>query len=313
MSYVTPEQVTQAREMDLLTYLQLYEPDNLVRFSGETYCTKEHDSLKISNGKWNWFSRGVGGRTALDYLIKVRDYTFPQAVEALIGRAAIKPPSFHVPKPEPSKVFTLPERNPNNDRVRQYLWNRGISKDMIDYCIAKGLIYESRKHYNAVFVGYDQEGKARYAALRGTIGDFKGEVSGSDKQYSFSLLTQNPSGELHLFESAIDLLSYCTLCQMLGREWQREHLLSLGGVAKNRTEKSLPVALEHFLSVNPETQTIFLHLDNDEAGRKATLDISGKLQGAYEVLDAAPKGGKDVNDLLQLRLGICRKDVDMER
>ena len=33
MSYVTPEQVTQAREMDLLTYLQLYEPDNLVRFS----------------------------------------------------------------------------------------------------------------------------------------------------------------------------------------------------------------------------------------------------------------------------------------
>ena len=66
MSYVTPEQVTQAREMDLLTYLQLYEPDNLVRFSGETYCTKDHDSLKISNGKWNWFSRGVGGRTALD-------------------------------------------------------------------------------------------------------------------------------------------------------------------------------------------------------------------------------------------------------
>lgn len=313
MSYVTPEQVTQAREMDLLTYLQLYEPDNLVRFSGETYCTKDHDSLKISNGKWNWFSRGVGGRTALDYLIKVRDYTFPQAVEALTGRAAIKPPSFHVPMPESSKVFTLPERNTNNDRVRQYLWNRGISKDMIDYCIAKGLIYESRKYHNAVFVGYDQEGKARYAALRGTIGDFKGEVSGSDKQYSFSLSAQKPSDELHLFESAIDLLSYCTLCQMSGRDWQKEHLLSLGGVAKNRTEKTLPVALEHFLFIHPETQTIFLHLDNDEAGRKATLDISGKLQGSYEVLDAVPKGGKDVNDLLQLRLGICQKNVDMER
>lgn len=313
MSYVTPEQITRAREMDLLTYLQLYEPDNLVRFSGETYCTKEHDSLKISNGKWNWFSRGVGGRTALDYLIKVREYTFPQAVEALTGRAAIRPPSFHVPKPEPPKVFTLPERNTNNDRVRQYLWNRGISAEVLDDCIGKRMLFESRKYHNAVFVGYDQKGKARYAALRGTIGDFKGEVSGSDKQYSFSLSAQKPSDEVHLFESAIDLLSYCTLCQMSGREWPWEHLLSLGGVAKNRTEKTLPVALEHFLSVHPETQTILLHLDNDEAGRKATLDISGKLQGAYEVLDAAPRRGKDVNELLQLRLGICRNDVDMER
>ena len=143
MSYVTPEQITKAKEMDLLTYLQLYEPDNLVRFSGETYCTREHDSLKISNGKWHWFSRGVGGRTALDYLIKVREYSFPQAVELLSGRAVLKPPSFYAPKPEPPKVFTLPERNTNNDRVRQYLWNRGISADLTDYCIGKGLLYES--------------------------------------------------------------------------------------------------------------------------------------------------------------------------
>lgn len=93
MPYVTPEQITKAKEMDLLTYLQLYEPDNLVRFGSNTYCTREHDSLKISNGKWHWFSRGIGGRTALDYLIKVRNYTFPKAVEMLSGGAATMPPS----------------------------------------------------------------------------------------------------------------------------------------------------------------------------------------------------------------------------
>ena len=313
MSYVTPEQITKAKEMDLLTYLQLYEPDNLVRFSGETYCTREHDSLKISNGKWHWFSRGVGGRTALDYLIKVREYSFPQAVELLSRGAAKMPPSFHAPKPEPPKIFTLPERNANSDRVRQYLWNRGISADLTDYCIGKGLVYESRQHHNAVFVGYDQEGKARYAALRGTWGSFKGEVSASDKRYSFSIPAQENSGELHLFESAIDLLSYCTLCQMFGRDWQKEQLLSLGGVAKNRTKKTLPVALENFLSGHPETKTVFLHLDNDEAGRRATLDITEKLQGPYEVLDAAPRGGKDVNDLLQLRLGLTERKEDRSR
>lgn len=39
--------------MDLLTYLQLCDPQNLVHLSGDTYCTREHDSLKISNRKWH--------------------------------------------------------------------------------------------------------------------------------------------------------------------------------------------------------------------------------------------------------------------
>lgn len=57
--------LARAREMDLLTYLQTYEPDELVRISGNTYTTKTHDSLKISNGMWMWWSRGIGGRSAV--------------------------------------------------------------------------------------------------------------------------------------------------------------------------------------------------------------------------------------------------------
>ena len=64
MGYVTPEQIAQAKEWDLLTYLQRYDPHQLVHVGGSTYCTREHDSLKISNGKWNWFSRKIGGKTA---------------------------------------------------------------------------------------------------------------------------------------------------------------------------------------------------------------------------------------------------------
>ena len=67
MPYIPPEVVARAREMDLLTYLRTYEPQELVHFGGSTYCTREHDSLKISNGKWCWFSRGIGGYSALDY------------------------------------------------------------------------------------------------------------------------------------------------------------------------------------------------------------------------------------------------------
>jgi hypothetical protein len=48
---LVPAVIEQARQMDLLTYLQRYEPSSLQRVAGNVYCIKEHDSLKISNGK----------------------------------------------------------------------------------------------------------------------------------------------------------------------------------------------------------------------------------------------------------------------
>ena len=87
MGFVTPEQITQAKEIDLLTYLRNYDPYALVHVGGNTYCTREHDSLKISNGKWNWFSRGIGGKTALDYLIKVQGFSFTQSASTFLPTA----------------------------------------------------------------------------------------------------------------------------------------------------------------------------------------------------------------------------------
>lgn len=40
MPYIKPETILQAREMDLLTWLKNYEPQELVHFSGNTYCRK---------------------------------------------------------------------------------------------------------------------------------------------------------------------------------------------------------------------------------------------------------------------------------
>ena len=116
MGYVTPEQIAKAKEIDLLTYLQRFDPHQLVRVSGNTYCTREHDSLKISNGKWNWFSRGIGGKTALDYLIKVQDIPFVQAVETLVGRAEILPPVSRAPSTPPPGSYSHLKR-PTNSRV----------------------------------------------------------------------------------------------------------------------------------------------------------------------------------------------------
>ena len=96
MKYFDRDEVKNARQIDLLTYLRQYEPRELVHVAGNIYCTREHDSLKISNGKWCWFSRGIGGRSALDYLIKVKGIPFTEAVGMILGRAAEMPPVSHI-------------------------------------------------------------------------------------------------------------------------------------------------------------------------------------------------------------------------
>ena len=45
---IDPSVIEQARQMDLLSYLQRYEPSTLKRVAGNVYCTKEHDSLKTT-------------------------------------------------------------------------------------------------------------------------------------------------------------------------------------------------------------------------------------------------------------------------
>lgn len=50
MPYIPPQVVQEVKRIDLLTYLKNYEPYELVHFSGNTYTTRTHDSLKISNG-----------------------------------------------------------------------------------------------------------------------------------------------------------------------------------------------------------------------------------------------------------------------
>ena len=160
MPYVSSDDILEARKMDLLTYLQNYEPQELVKFSADTYTTKSHDSLKISNGKWMWWSRGIGGYTALDYLVKVENMSFIKAVETIIGRCAATPPTYVKPSNPAPKVLLLPPKSSSETTVISYLCGRGIDREILKSCIDDGLIFESLPYHNVVFVGFD-EGKKK--------------------------------------------------------------------------------------------------------------------------------------------------------
>lgn len=56
MPYLSKDQIATAREMDLLTYLRRFDPEELVHIGGNTYTTRTHDSLKSP------MENGAGGR-----------------------------------------------------------------------------------------------------------------------------------------------------------------------------------------------------------------------------------------------------------
>lgn len=311
MPYIAPEVITEAKRMDLLTYLREYEPGELVKFSSNTYTTRTHDSLKISNGKWMWWSRGIGGKSALDYLIKVRGMEFVEAVQTIMGNGSVSFPVYENTNSYENQPLLLPEKSPTADVVFDYLFGRGIDFEIINYCLDNELIIESLPYHNAVFIGYDKEKEPKYAAYRATNQSrIMGDCTGSKKQFSFRLTADN-TGEVHLFECAIDLLSYATLMKLEGKDWRQFNLVSLAGVyspKKNIEESKVPVTIRKLLEEDKSIKRIVLHLDNDIAGRKATKALQTLLSDEYEVVDDPPQYGKDVNDFLCKRLGIKEKN-----
>ncbi len=299
MKLISQKDIEKAREMDLFTYLTYYEPDNLRHVSGSVYSTYEHDSLIINNGKWCWFSQGIGGHNALDYLIKVKGIPFREAVERIIGNISEPLPPPVRPPPSPPIKFLMPELSTDTTKVMNYLTGRGIDPEIIQWCIDNKFLFETAKYNNALFVGYDKEGKPRYGAVRSTWSDYKGDVQGSDKRFSFKIIRAKHPREVHVFESAPDLLSYATLTKIEGWDWHKESYLSLAGIGSGKT---IPKALEQFLKDYPDISHIQLHLDNDEPGRTAAKNIIAVLKSDYRVRDRPPPSGKDYNDHLKSKL-----------
>lgn len=303
MPRVSREQIDAAKQMTALEFLQRYYPGELVKAESHgEFQLRAHDSFKINGAtsKFHWKSRDIGGKSALDYLVKVEGVPFVDAVLTLCKESpcTIPPPS----RPEPEKEFVLPPAAENNRRVFAYLLKRGISRTVIEACVRAGILYESADCHNAVFVGKDESGTARYAFLRGTYTkgkSFKMEVSGSDKRFCFRLPPKGESKRVAVYEAAIETLAHLTL-EGRADKWR----LSLGGIyapEENKLsgrEMKNPLALDAFLERHPEVEEIEICLNNDFAGRWAAAHIEKAYQGRYRMVKSLPqREGCDYGDL----------------
>lgn len=314
-TWISREDVAKAKEMDLLTYLKNYRPDELKKISGAEYGTKSHSSLKISNGKWVWYAGNVGGRTALDYLIKVEGMEFQEAVQEIVGEAISKPP-IYIPQeelaPRKKELIVPAEGKSFNEMVYYLRDDRAIDIDIIYAEYNKENLYQTEAHNNIAFVGRNKEGEIKLVTLRGTKGDFKNTVAGSDRRYPYMLKAQGINTAVHLFEAPIDALSYATLMKKRGIDYTKHNLLAMCGVAvakENSEDAKLPIPVEQYLKDYPYTDTVCLHLDNDTAGRNASEVLTTLLgrRGIRVYDQPPPEGYKDCNDYLKYGEPLLRK------
>lgn len=308
MPWIDKKDIERAKEADALSWLIENRPHELIKLSEGYYCLKIHGSLKLDHGKWCWWSRGIGGRSAVDLLVKVYGMSFYDAVCMVLStsgtpfeRKAVMTNVICKEANPDKKAFLVPEADINNDAAIRYLLKRKIPEKIIGDFIREGVMYQEKEHKNIVFLGKDYDGNVRLAAMRGTYGSYHHTVSGSDRRYPFMRLAGCRYDRLHVFEAPVDMLSYAGLLYLAGRSYRDINLMALCGIYKAREnieESTLPVALSEYLERFPDTKEVFLHLDNDETGISAAEAIMTVIKSVKVINSPPPLPTKDVNEHL---------------
>lgn len=288
---LTDEQRRTARLTDLVSFLR-GRGETLTHSGFEFAWQSPSGKVTIRGNLWYHQYERVGG-DAIDFAKRFYNKSYAEAVKFLLEGRSYTLSSLPEQSRE-AKPFILPERNDNTNRVITYLTvNRGIDINILNYFICAKMIYESKKHHNAVFVGYDKNGVTRHANQRGigSISTYKCNAVGSVPDYSFH--RYGNSNGIYLFEAPIDMLSYITMHQ---DNWQEHSYASACSVS----DKVLFKCLED----NPDLNQVYICFDNDEPGRFAAKRIKNKLTEMNISSQILVPSLKDWNeDLLFLKKG----------
>jgi len=261
MRKFTDEQISQANQISVLELSK--QLGYLLEKRGSNYHIKDHGGFYISDTKnsfYCWAEQSGGG--PVQFLMFTQKINWVESMKHLIGEGQTQQSDnigmrWKKPLEQKPAEFKLPDKAETSyKRLFAYLLKtRGLDKDIVGDLVIQKKIYESSPHHNVVFVGYDEKGQARQAFQRGTVTGitFKGEVSGSNKNYCFTMEGKGES--LTVYEAAIDAISHASMFKQNGLGWKKEHRLALGCLSDN--------SLEGYLKQHPEIKKIAFALDND--------------------------------------------------
>lgn len=178
-----------------------------------------------------------------------------------------------------AKPFELPPPNDTMNRTFAYpTRTRGIDRTVLQTFADSGMIYESEKYHNAVFVGYDADGIPRHAHKRGTgqTITYKGNVDSSMQEYSFHW--SGKDRHLCLFEAPIDMLGFISMHQ---RGWKNHSYAACCGVSDR--------VLWQMLADNPQIDSVYLKFlilfTNEFAKNNLEIKITSVDYKSYKNID----------------------------
>jgi hypothetical protein len=329
---------TNLKSISLLDYLDALGYS--YRASGnDSYTDVEHpdghpmSSFTYTKSKnvWNYHAGGFGGIGAWDYIKKIEGLTSPRDIEERLrevmglddpDRAAeVKQRAQERQEREELRTqytrvnddgqFHLPPQSPTTNELRAGLCGRrGIDREILEFFIDRGLIYESNEpwtrndgttmyFHNAIFVARDKDGvphAATYKYLqpktdKDTGREYfpSGAVTHSDHQHYLPFYFSGSSTNMIvLFESVIDALGFLTLQKAKGRAWDSFSFVSFEGISAEY--KTVPNALKRILDEHPDLDKVVLAFDNDDAGMGAANSLKGLLErGQYKVVTFLPE------------------------
>ena len=256
-----------ANDTDIVSYLKsIGEPTE--RHGNEHWWEAPTGKVSIKGSSWFSQYERVGGG-AVGFLQKFYGMKYPEAVQALLGRNAgaelVRAPRNEVKKKEYNSL-EIPPKNSDMRRLFAYLvGERFIDREVLHSFISKGLIYEDSGYHNAVFLGVNENGEPKHIQKRATStnSDYKGNVEGSNADYSFNYVGN--SDKLFVFEAPIDMLAYISLHK---QNWSEHSYVALCSTAD--------CAVLRMLKSYPNIKHVYLCLDHDQAG----------IDGAYRVAES---------------------------
>lgn len=313
MPKFTDEQIERAKNVDVRTFLEQTEGYTFQRSGKYLKCqnperTGQPSSLTVDTSLNRIFYNSETGNrplSALDWCKEIKKLDFQSSMQLVLGEnpqgERAERPKYRQHKAEPistePKKLELSEKSDTSKNVFAYLTKtRGIPENIVSDCLSKNLIYQDVRK-NAVFVGYDDNNTAKYAARRGTFTPdgkepFKCDCTGSDKNFAFRLEGKN-TDTIYVTEAAIDALSLAALEDKFNGSgaYKEKTYISTGGAGIDN-------AVEQFCKTH-DVKTINICFDDDEAGKNGMEKIMQKFrEKGYEVNDMRASLAHDYNDEL---------------
>ena len=276
---------------------------------GRYLSLKEHDSVMIDVSRNAFWRNSTGAKgSVIDFCLEFGGATcVSDAMRILsdmygihnnndrISPDVVKPVNVRPAKPKKERTVDsgveLPDRADNVKSAFRYLiQERRIQRSVIRYFLAKKMLYQDT-HRNCVFC------TPHFGCVRGT-GEKRWAMDcvGNDYNECFFFRGSNEAKGLIVAESVIDIMSVMSYFTLKQKKYTDYCYLALAGTSKYES------VFYHLAKEGTGIDTVYLCLDNDEAGKIATQKIVDRLKTDYpqiSIKKAFVPVGKDWNDYIK--------------